>query len=66
MSRYDNTSNVWDLGVLLYRILNGGVGPEIDYNNKSIKIDDALIEDQVISDILYGCLEFDKMKRITV
>lgn len=61
---YTNASNVWDLGVLIGKILLQGDTLDIDYEKSEVAFDDSIMEDPLIVKILKGCLEFDMANRL--
>ena len=61
---YTNSSNVWDLGVLMGKILLQGQTLDINYKSKQVVYDEAIMEDLTIIKILKGCLEFKEENRI--
>lgn len=63
---YSHKSNVWDLGIFIYKILSNGKTPKIDYESKTIQLSDKILEKEIFKEILEGTLRMEKDERMSL
>ena len=63
---YTKRSNVWDLGIFIYKILSNGSSPKIDYENNTIQFNEKYLERESFKEIIEGCLRMNGDERIAL